>query len=111
MRNAGLDEAQAGIKIAGRNINNFRYAHDITLMTESEKLKSILMKVKKESEKVGLNFNIQKTKIMVSSPIKSVQLSRSVVSNFLRPHESEHTRPPCPSPTPGVHSDSRPLSQ
>ena len=111
MRNAGLDEAQAGIKIAGRNINNFRYAHDITLMAESEKLKSILMKGKKESEKVGLKFNIQKTKIMVSSPIRSVQLSRSVVSNFLRPHESEHTRPPCPSPTPGVHSDSRPLSQ
>ena len=71
MRNAGLDEAQAGIKIAGRNINNFRYAHDITLMTESEKLKSILMKVKKESEKVGLNFNIQKTKIMASGPMTS----------------------------------------
>ena len=65
MRNAGLEEAQAGIKIAGRNINNLRHANDITLMAESEeKLKSLLMKVKEESEKVGLNFNIQKTKIM-----------------------------------------------
>ena len=87
MRNAGLDEAQAGIKTARRNINNFRYAHDITLMAESEEeLKSILTKVKKESEKVGLKFNIQKTKIMVSSPIRSVQFSRSVVSDSFRPH-------------------------
>ena len=70
MRNAGLDEAQAGIKIAGRNINNFRYADDITLMAENEEeLKSLLMKVKVESEKVGLNLNIQKTKIMASGPI------------------------------------------
>ena len=70
MRNAGLEEAQAGIKIAGRNINNFRYADDTTLMAESkEKLKSLLMKVAKESEKVGLKFNIQKTKIMASGPI------------------------------------------
>ena len=69
MRNAGLDEAQAGIKIAGRNINNLRYADDTTLMAESkEELKSILMKVKEESEKVGLKFNVQKPKIMVSSP-------------------------------------------
>ena len=69
-RNAGLEEAQAGIKIAGRNINNLRYADDITLMAESEEeLKSLLMKVKEESEKVGLNLNIQKTKIMASSPI------------------------------------------
>ena len=72
MRNAGLDEAQAGIKIAGRNINNFRYADDITLTAESEKeLKNLLMKVKVESEKVGLKLNIQKTKIMVSSLITS----------------------------------------
>ena len=73
MRNAGLDEAQAGIKIAGRNINNLRYADDTTLMAESEEeLKSLLMKVKEESEKVGLKLNIQKTKIMASSPISSV---------------------------------------
>ena len=69
MRNAGLDEAQAGIKIAGRNINNLRYTGDTTLMAESEELKSLLMKMKEESEKVGLKLNIQKTKIMASSPI------------------------------------------
>ena len=69
MRNAGLEEAQAGIKIARRNINILRYADDITLMAESEELKSLLMKVKKESENVGLKLNIQKTKIMASSPI------------------------------------------
>ena len=75
MRNAGLDEAQAGVKIAGRNINNFRYADDTTLMTESEEeLKSLLMKVKEESEKVGLKLNFQKTKIMVSGPITSWQI-------------------------------------
>ena len=73
MQNAGLDEAQAGIKIAGRNINNLRYAHDTTLMAESEELKSLLMKVKEESEKVGLKLNIQKTKIMASGPITSWQ--------------------------------------
>ena len=71
MRNSGLDEAQAGIKIAGRNINNLRYEDDTTLMAESEKLKSLLMKVKKESEKVGLKLNIHKTKIKASSPITS----------------------------------------
>ena len=72
MRNAGLEEAQAGIKIVGRNINNLRYADDITLMAESEEeLKNLLMKVKEESEKGGLQFNIQKTKIMASSPITS----------------------------------------
>ena len=72
MRNAGLEEAQAGIKIAGRKINNFRYADDITLMAESEeKLKSLLMKVKEESDKVGLKLNIQKSKIMASGPITS----------------------------------------
>ena len=75
MQNAGLDEAQAGIKIAGRNINNLRYADDTTLMAESEEeLKSLLMKVKEESEKVGLKLNIQKTKIMASSPITSWQI-------------------------------------
>ena len=75
MRNAGLEEAQAGIKIAGRNINNLRYADDTNLMTESEELKSLLMKVKEESEKAGLKLNIQKTKIMESGPISSVQFS------------------------------------
>ena len=75
MRNARLGEAQAGIKIAGRNINNLRYAYDTTLMAESEKeLKSLLMKVKKESEKVGLKLNIQKTKIMASDPITSQEI-------------------------------------
>ena len=75
MRNAGLDEAQAGIKIAGRNINNLRYADDTILMAEGEEeLKSLLMKVKEESEKVGLKLNIQKTKIMASSPIISWQI-------------------------------------
>ena len=75
MRNAGLDEAQAEIKIAGKNINNFRYADDITLMAESkEELKSLLMKVKEEREKVGLKVNIQKTKIMASGPITSWQI-------------------------------------
>ena len=75
MRNAGLDEAQAGIKIASRNINNLRYAEDTTLMAESkEELKRLLMKVKEESEKVGLKLNVQKTKIMASSPITSWQM-------------------------------------
>ena len=80
MRNAGLDEAQAGIKIAGRNINNLRYAEDTTLMAESEEeLKSLLMKVKEESEKVGLKLNIQKTKIMASSPVTSRQIDGETV--------------------------------
>ena len=80
MRNAGLDEAQAGIKIAGRNINNLRYAADTTLMAESEEeLKSLLMKVKVESEKVGLKINIQKTKIMASGPITSWQIDGETV--------------------------------
>ena len=74
IRNAGLEEAQAGIKIAGRNINNFRYADDTILMAESEELKSLLMKVKEESEKVGLKLKIQKTKIMASGPINSWQI-------------------------------------
>ena len=85
MRNAGLDEAQAGIKIARRNMNNLRYADDTTLMAESaEELKILFC---------------------------SVQFSRSIVTDSLRPDESQHARPPCPSPTPGVHSDSRPSSQ
>ena len=87
MRNAGLDEAQAGIKTAGKNINNLRYADDTTLMAESEKeLKSFLMKVKEESEKVGLKFNIQKTKIMASGPITSWEVDGETVetvSNFI----------------------------
>ena len=74
MRNAELEEAQAGIKIAGRNINNLRYADDTTLMAESEELMSLLMKVKEESEKAGLIFNIQKTKIMASGPITSWEI-------------------------------------
>ena len=176
MRNAGLEETQAGIKIAGRNINNLRYADDTTLRAESEEeLKSLLMKVKVESEKVGLKLNIQKMKIIASGPITSwerdgepvsdfiflgskitadgdcshkmkrrlllgrkvmtnldsifksrditlptkvrlvrsdqIQISRSVVSDSFRPHESQYARPLCPSPTPGVHSDSRPSSR
>ena len=138
MRNTGLEEAQAGIKIARKNINNLRYADDTTLMAEGEEeLKSLLMKVKEESEKVGLKLNIQKTKTMASDPITSrqidgetmetvtdfilggskitldgdsVQFSRSVVSDSLRPRESQHASPPCPSPSLGVHSDSRPSS-
>ena len=80
MRNAGLEEAQAGIQIAGRNINNLRYADDTTLMAESEEeLKSLLMKVKEESEKIGLKLNIQKTKIMASGPITSWEIDRETV--------------------------------
>ena len=79
MRNAGLDEAQAGIKIAGRNINNLRYADDTTLMAESEELKSLLMKAKEESENVGLKLNIQKSKIMASGPITSWQVDGKTV--------------------------------
>ena len=79
MRDAGLDEAQAGIKIARRNINNLRYADDTTLMAESEELKSLLMKAKEESEKAGLKLNIQKTKIMASGPITSWQIDGETV--------------------------------
>ena len=83
MRNAGLEEAQAGIKIAGRNINNLRYADGTTLTAESEEeLRSLLMKVKEESEKVGLKFNIQKTKIMASSPITSWQIDGGTVADY-----------------------------
>ena len=83
MRNAGLDEAQAGIKIAGRNINNLGYADDTTLMAESEELKSLLLKVKEESVKVGLKLNIQKTKIMASGPITSWQIDGETVADFI----------------------------
>ena len=86
MKKAGLEEAQAGIKIAGRNISNLRYADDSTLMAESEELKSFLMKVKEESEKVGLKLNIQKTKIMASGPITSWQIdgeTMETVADFI----------------------------
>ena len=96
MRNAGLDEAQAGIKTAGRNINNLRYADDITLMAESEEeLKSLLMKVEEQSEKVGLKFNIQKTKIMASGPITSWQIDREIVetvTDFILGGSQNHCR-------------------
>ena len=157
MRNFGLDEAQAGIKIARRNIDNLGYAGDTTLMAESkDELKSSLMKLKEESEKVGLKLNIQKTKIMASGPITSWEIDResmetvrdfillvskitvdgdcsheikrllllerkavtdlfqfscSVMSDSLRPYELQHTRPPCPSPPPGVYPNSCPLSR
>ena len=83
MRNAGLEEAQAGIKIARRNINNLRYADNTTLMAESEELKSLLMKLKVESDKVGLKLNIQKTKIMASGPITSWEIDGETVSEFI----------------------------
>ena len=84
MQSAGLDEAQAGIKIAGRNINNLRYAYDTTLMAKSEEeLKSLLMKVKEKNEKVGSKLNIQKTKIMASSPITSWEIDGGTVSDFV----------------------------
>ena len=113
MRNAGLDEAQAGIKISQRNINNLRYADDTTLMAESEEeLKSLLMKVKGQSEKAGLNFNIQKTKIMASSPISSVQFSHSAAVAAkslqscltLQPHRRQPTRLLCPWDSPGKNT-------
>ena len=83
MRNAGLEETQAGIKIVGKNINNLRYADDTTLMAESEELKSLLMRVKVESEKVGLKLNIQNTKIMVFGPITSWEIDGETVAIFL----------------------------
>ena len=96
MRNAGLEEAQAGIKIAGRNINTFRYANNTTLMTESEEeLKSLLMKVKEESEKVGLKLNIHKTKIMASSPITSWEIDGETVetvTDFILGGSKNHCR-------------------
>ena len=93
MRNNELDEAQAGIKIAGRNINNLRYADDTTLMAESEEeLKSLLMKVKEETEKVALKFNIQKTKIMASGPITSWQTDGETVADFIFGGSKNHSR-------------------
>ena len=91
-RNAGLDEAQAGIKIAGRNISNLRYADATTLMAESEELKSLLMKVKEESEKVGLKVDIQKTKIMASGPITSWQIDGKTVADFIFLSSKNHCR-------------------
>ena len=85
MRNARLVEAQAGIKISGRSINNHRYADDTTVIAEIKELKSLLMKVKEESEKVGLKLNIQKTKIMASGPITSWQIDKKTVANFIFP--------------------------
>ena len=93
MRNAGLEEAQAGIKIAGRNINNLRYADDTTLMAESEEeLMSLLMKVKEESEKLGLKLNIQQTKTMASSPITSWQIGGETVTDFILGGLQKHCR-------------------
>ena len=117
MQNTGLDEAQAGIKIAGRNINNLGYTDDTTLMAESEEdLKSLLMKMKEESEKAGLKHNIQKTKIMTSGTIaswqiSSIQFSLSVVSNSSQPQGLQHARLPCPSLTPRACPNSCPSSQ
>jgi len=111
MRNAGLEEAQAGIKTAGRNINNLRYADDTTLMAESEEeLKSLLMKVKEVSEKVG--YRLCYTDYRFQHPLvqfSSVQFSRLVVSDSLLLHELQYARPPCPSPTPRVHPNPCPL--
>ena len=95
MRNSGLDEAQAGIKIAGRNINNLRYADDTTLMAEREELKSLLMKGKEESEKVGLKLNIPKTKIMASGPITSWEIdgeTMETVTDFILGGLQNHCR-------------------
>ena len=95
MRNAGLGEAQAGIKISSRNINNLRYADDTTLMAECEELKRLLMKMKEESEKVGLKLNIQKTKIMASSPITSWQINgetMEIVTDFILGGLQNHCR-------------------
>ena len=83
MRNTGLDEAQAGIKFVRRNINNLRYADHTTILAENKELKSLLMKVKEKSEKVGLKLNIQKTKIIVSGPITSWQIGREIVRDFI----------------------------
>ena len=95
MKNAGMEEAQAGIKIARRNINNLRYADDTTLMAESEELKSLLLKVKEENEKVGLKLNIQKTKIMASGPITSWEIdgeTMETVTDFILGGSKNHCR-------------------
>ena len=112
VQNAGLVEAQARIKIARINIHNLSYADDTTVMAQSEReLKSLLMKVKEESEKAGLKHDIQKTKIMASGTISPVQFSCSVVSGSLRPHGQQHSRTSCHSPTPRVNSNSCHLSR
>ena len=112
MKSVGLDEAQAGIKTARRNINNLRYANDTTLMAESEEeLKSLLIKVKEESEKAGLKLNIQKAKIMASSLIQFSSVQSLSHVRLFATHELQHARPPCPSPTPGIHSSSCPSSR
>ena len=92
MRNTGLDEAQAGVKIARRSINNLRYADDTILMAESEELKSLLMKVKEKSEKVGLKLNIQKTKIMTSGPIISWEIDGETVADYFGERLQNHCR-------------------
>ena len=92
LRNAGMDEAQAGIQIAGRNINNLRYVDDTTFMAESEELKSLLIKVKEESERVGLKLNIQKTKIMASGPITSCEIDGETVADFFFGWLQHHCR-------------------
>src|SRR5574340_1150028 len=105
MRNAGLEEAQAGIKIARRNINNLRYADDTTLMAESEEeLKSLLMKVKEESEKVGLKLKIQKTKIMASGPITSWEIDGETVETVVSDSLQPHARLFCPWDSPGKNT-------
>ena len=109
MKNAGLDEAKARIKIARRNINNLRYADDTTLMEKSEKEQKSFLKMKEESEKAGLKLNFQKLRSW--HPVPSVQLSHSVMSNSMQPHGLQHARLPCPSPTPGAYSNSCPLSR
>ena len=111
MRNIGLEKHKLESRLPGE-ISITWYADNIILLAKSEEeLKRVLMKVKEESEKIGLKLNIQKTNIMASSPISSVQFSHSVVSDSLQPHESQHARPPCPLPTPGVHSNLCPLSR
>ena len=112
MQNARLHESQARSKISRRNIDNFGYAVDSNLMAESEELKSFLMRVKEESEKAGLKHNIQRTKIVASSPISSVQFSSVAQScpTLCDPIDCS-TRPHCPSPTLRVYSNSCPLSQ
>ena len=93
MRNTGLEEAQAGIKIAGRNINNLRYADDTTLVAESEEeLKSLLVKVKEKSEKIGLKLNVQKTNIMASGPMTSWEIDEETVSDFIFSGPQNHCR-------------------
>ena len=107
--NARLNESQAGIKISRRNINNLRYVDNTILMAESEEELKSFLRVKKESGKAGLKLNSQKLRSW--HPVPSVQFSHSVMSDFLQPHEWQHSRPPCPSPTPGVHPNSCPSSQ